>query len=134
MTQTIILNEINQPRQRVTNTNIDWLCDSLGLATGRDTKRISPRVVKILLHTDHNTGITSEAIAEELEIETQRVLYHLRSLINAGLLVRHKKHIFMRHGSMTGAILEMQRDANRIFDNLLCVANDIDDDLGLKNR
>ncbi len=134
MTQTIILNEINQPCQRAINSDIDWLCDSLGLTRGRDTERISPQVVKILLHRKTDAGITSETIAEELEIETQRVLYHLRSLIDAGLLIRQKRHIFMRQGSMTGAIFEMRRDADRIFENLLRVAKDIDEDLGLKNR
>ncbi len=132
MGQSITLHEQQAPTGKDVDQDIDWLCESLGLVAGRDTARVSPRIVKILLHGDEM--MTSESIAQALELETQRVLYHLRSLIGAGLLVRQSRQIALRHGSMTGAVGEIRRDAERIFDRLLAVARDVDQDLGLEHR
>lgn len=132
MAQTITLNEREAPPEKSREGDLDWVCDSLGLAAARDTQRISPKVLRVVI--DHREGITSEEIAQELRIETQRVLYHLRSLINAGMLVRRKRRIFLRHESVVGAIRAVRGDIDRIFGELLTVAADIDDESGRKSR
>jgi hypothetical protein len=78
--------------------------------------------------------LTPEIIARKLDIEHQRALYNIRALINAGILVRNKKHIELREGSMTRVIDELQEDANNIFASLRKIAVDVDEELGLRNR
>ena len=135
MTRQIILRDLQQPKQVNLDTDIEWLSDSFGSIAGRDTERMVNQILHCVLErVAAQGGVSTENIAGDLHIATQRVNYHIRSLINSGFLYRERKLIFLRQGSVKGAVEEMRRDANRIFDNLTKIAEEIDAALGLKNR
>lgn len=69
-----------------------------------------------------------------MALETQKVNYHPRTLIESGFLCREKRLILIRQGSVKAAVEEMRKDANRILDSLSSIAEEIDKNLGLKNR
>ncbi len=135
MPQQIILRNLQRPKDIDISDDIKWLGNSFGFSAGRDTDRVTAQILQNVLQEIANEGSTStENIADELDLSVQRVNYHLKSLIEAGFLFREKRLIFVRQGSVKSAVEEMRRDANRIFDNLVQIGEEIDQTLGLKNR
>ena len=135
MSQQIILKNLQKPKEVNIKEDIVWLGNSLGFSTGRDTKKITSQILQNVLEEAAKQGSTStESISNELDLSVQRVNYHLRTLIESGFLYRERRFIFIRQGSVKSAVEEVRRDANRIFDNLSKIAEEIDSALGLKNR
>ncbi|MEM4260147.1 MAG: winged helix-turn-helix transcriptional regulator [Candidatus Woesearchaeota archaeon] len=135
MTQQIILRELQKPQIINLYNDIDWLGESFGFSTGRDTDRITAKILQNILEEISKEGSTStEQLSKNMDVEVQRVNYHLRTLIDSGFICREKRLIFLRQGSVKSAVEEIRKDANRIFDNLSLIAEEIDRNLGLKNR
>jgi predicted transcriptional regulator len=88
----------------------------------------------ILKEISLNGSTSTESISKKLGLEVQRVNYHLRYLIDLGLLYRSKRRIFIREGSISSAIEEIRDDVNRIFDCIAKIGEDIDKKLGFENR
>ncbi len=135
MAQQIILRELQKPREINLHDDIDWLGESFGFSAGRDTDKITAKILQNLLEDIGKEGSTStEQLSNNLDIEIQRVNYHLRTLVDSGFICREKRLIVLRQGSVKAAVDEMRKDANRMFDNLSVIAEEIDKSLGLKNR
>ncbi|WP_292487673.1 winged helix-turn-helix transcriptional regulator [Methanohalobium sp.] len=135
MSQRIILNKLDKPKNKSLESDAKWICESLGFSSGRDIENTSTKVIISLLKNLSNDGVTSsEAVAQDLDIKVSRVNYHIRNLINSGLVYREKKLLHLRGGSLKTAIQEMRKDTDRIFEELEYVAEGIDNKMGLKNR
>ncbi|AYK14604.1 MAG: ArsR family transcriptional regulator [Methanosarcina flavescens] len=135
MAQQIILRHLEKPRVKSLEEDLLWLCNSFGFSSGRDTENISTRIIFSLLDKLSNDEITSsEALAKDLEMKISRVNHHLRNLNDSGLLYRKKRLIYLRGGSLKAAVKEMRKDSERIFDELECIAGEIDSRIGIKNR
>ena len=135
MNRQIILRNIRKPRELNIVSDINWVCDSFGLSTGRDLDKLSNQVVQSLLKGISAKGFASSFdIAEDIHANIQRVNYHLRTLAETGFIYRDKRHILLRGNSLKETIEEIRNDANRIFDELTRIAEDIDKALGLKSR
>ncbi len=135
MAQQIILRELQKPQEINLSEDIDWLGESFGFTAGRDTDRITAKLLQNLLEEIGREGSTStEQLSNNMDIEVQRVNYHLRTLVDSGFICREKRLIVLRQGSVKAAVEEMRKDANRMFDNLSVIAEEIDKNLGLKNR
>jgi len=135
MIQEITLRNIQKPYEKNIKRDIFWICDSFGFANGRDIDSMSKRTLLILLNRLRDEiGISSDRIAQDLGVSPSRVNYHIRSLMEAGLLYRNRKLIFLRQPSLKSAIEEMRKDANRIFDELSEVAEEVDAAFGFRHR
>ena len=135
MAQQIILRHLEKPRVKSLEEDLLWLCNSFGFSSGRDTENISTRIIFSLLDKLSNDEITSsEALAKDLEMKISRVNHHLWNLNDSGLLYRKKRLIYLRGGSLKAAVKEMRKDSERIFDELECIAGEIDSRIGIKNR
>ena len=135
MSQHIILKSLDKPREKDLNKDITWVCDSFGFQEGRDLQQVTVRLVDDMLkRLSREGGVASETIAEDLDISTARVNYHIRNLMDAGFVHRQRRLIFLRAGSLQSTVEEMRKDANRIFDELSVMARHIDAALGIKNR
>jgi len=134
MTQ-VILKQYNRPKEEDVKKDVEWFCDSFGLKSGRDTRDTVNRIVfDILEQASENKRIFSETIAEDLELSQNLINHHLRNLINSGIILRERKQITIRGGSLTEAVKEIRKDALRILDTIEVIAMEIDENLGLKNR
>lgn len=135
MPQRIILQEVRKPVQKQVREDVVWLCDSLGFSTGRDIEHATPKTVAALLELlARRPGVQSEYLAERLGFSHGRVNYHVRSLIDSGFLYRERRLIHLRAGSVKASIEALRKDANRLFDELSDVAEEIDEALGYANR
>ena len=135
MKQIITLKNISAPKKSKLDKDVMWICESLGFNQGRDTENTSFSIINALLkEIGKNDKTSTEVLAKSLNIADQKVNYHLRTISNSGFIVRERKSICLREGSVKAAVEEMRLDANRIFDNISKIAEDIDKKLKLKNR
>ena len=131
MIKELILRDLEMPRTNKLGEEIRWICDSLGLVKGRDIEDTSFRIMKGLLYEFKKTDIlSSEDLAKLLNLEQQTVNHHFRNFINSGVIVREKRKVVLRGGSLTAAVQEMQRDSERTFKRILEIARKIDKSLG----
>ncbi len=133
MLQNLTLRLLNKPPQNNPMIDVFWLCDSFGLNTSRGDENFSAKTLLALLEELRmRIGTSSERLAEKLRANPGRINYHVRAFVDAGLLYREKKLIFIRRGSLSAAVEEMRKDANRIFDDLAEVAQEIDRAMGVQ--
>lgn len=133
--QEIILKNVSKPIDKDVQEDIQWVCDSFGFATGRDTNLTSIKIVSCLLEKfAEDVGVATELVAHDLMISSALVNHHVRNLMNSGLVYRERKLIFLRGGTLRSAVEEMRKDANRMFDEIALMAEEIDSAVGLKNR
>ncbi|KXS43240.1 MAG: hypothetical protein AWU59_1217 [Methanolobus sp. T82-4] len=136
MARQILLIKLEKPREKKLEQDIHWLCNSFGLSSGRDTENLATKIVIDLLQqiSEDEERVSSDKIADSLEVTPSRVNHHVRNLINAGLLYRERRRLHLRGGSLKAAVQEMRKDSERIFDELEEIAEEIDNQVGLKNR
>ncbi len=123
----IFLRKINRPRRSRMDDELEWLCESLGFCRGRDIDSISKQIVSCLMNPRYiEEGVTSEELARRLDMPLSRVNHHLRNLIDAGFVYRAKRKIYLRGGSVKSAVEELRKDADRIFNDLEQIAEEMD--------
>ena len=129
------LKKINKPKKGDVEKDINWFCDSLCLSSGRDIEFTSTKIISDILNKiSKHKKIFSESIAEDLNLKQGLVNHHLRNLIDSGMIVREKKQIFIRGGSLKEAVIEMRRDALAILESIEKMAEEIDGGMGVYNR
>jgi predicted transcriptional regulator len=136
MPQQIILINLEKPREKRLEEDIRWFCNSFGLSSGRDTENLATQIVHDLLQqlAENQDRISSDIIAKSIEVNQSRVNHHIRNLINSGLIYREKRGLYLRGGSLKAAVQEMRKDSERMFQELEEIAEEIDEQMGLKNR
>lgn len=135
MHQRLVLYHLPRPAGEDLKEEIYWLCDTLGLSSGRDLDNLSTRIIlQILENSFHASGISSDQLGQLLEISSGRVNHHLRNLSRAGIIYRERRLIHLRGRSLRDSIREIRRDAERIFDELESVAEEIDARAGVQNN
>lgn len=128
MKQKIIIRSIDKPRETKIKDEVKWICNSLGLMSGRDVNDISFKIMYELLELfSEENLISTEEVANSLKIESPRVNHHIRSLMDSGIIFREKRKIALRGGSLSAAIEEMRRDSNQMFNRLLEVSKKVDE-------
>jgi len=135
MTEHIMLKSIDQPRKKDVYEDINWICNSMGFVSGRDVEdtalRIFDDIVNIIAMRQ---DVTSQHIAEDLEVTVNTVNHHLRNFSASGFFVRRSNVILLRGGSMRRTIEEIKRDADRMFEDLIMIADEVDNVLKIENR
>jgi len=79
-------------------------------------------------------GLAVEQIAGSLDVSSPRVNYHIRNLVETGLVYRHKQKIFIRGSSLRSMVQGIRKDTLRILDDLEAAAVEIDESYGVSNR
>lgn len=128
MAKQIVLFERRPPLSEDLDSEIGWLCGSLGVVSGRDVDRTAREVfMQVLLATKSREPLTSDMIARRLNLTRGAINHHLRWLIDAGLLVRHQRELALRGPTLERTILELRRDAERMFEDIIEMAVKIDE-------
>jgi|GEM_PF-123448 len=135
MMRSIVIQDKQPPTKKDINKDLRWMCRSLGFVSGRDTQETSIKLFKkIIKELSQNRVVRTAELEKETGISRGAINHHIRSYINAGFLVREKNRIKMRSSSVKKTMEEIQRDADRIFENLKSIAEEIDKELGFDNR
>ena len=130
-----MVKQIERPIIRDEGEDLQWFCNSLGIGEGRDLERIAPRVLFTLLeHQPHEKGLPVDTIAQDLAVSSSRINHHIRNLVDAGAVYRHKRLIYLRGNSLRSMVQEIRKDVLRMLDDLEIAAAEIDQAFGIGKR
>ncbi len=129
------LKKINKPEKGSSNKDINWFCKSLCLISGRDIDSNSNKIITRILKTvSKHEKVYSEELARDLDLKLGLINYHIRNLIDSGILIRKNKQIFLRGGSLKEAIKEIRENSLSILEDIEIIAEEIDSSFGINNR
>ncbi len=113
------------------NQELQWLGNSLGLFNLRDKDSSCFRVfITLVRKAKRNETISSDEIAERLNLSRGTVVHHLTKLMNSGIVVREKEGYLLRESNLRDVVKDIQRDMESMFSQLREVAREIDEKLG----
>ena len=122
---------IEKPFEGNIDTDICWICRSLGFYEDKDKDKTASQVFRKLLECAR-TGekVSSNDIAIEIRMSRGAVVNHLNRLMQAGLVTRSGTKYGLRGGSLYRTIKEAERDTLRIFEDLKETAIELDERTG----
>jgi predicted transcriptional regulator len=127
--------KLREPVKNKLNEDIEWICNSLGFVTSRDHDKTAFRILKALIQSaKEGGGLTSEELTAYVEPTIGSVIYHLKKLMNAGLVVKLDSSYELRMNSFLKTIEEIERDISGALADIKKIAKDIDDKVGLAHR
>jgi len=118
------------PSQDV-NQELQWLGNALGLFNLRDKESSCFRVfITLVKRAKNNEPISSDGIAEKLDLSRSTVLHHLNRLVDAGIVVREKGGFALREANLSQVVKNIHQDVETTFSELQKIADEIDKKLG----
>ena len=123
----ITIVKVSKPVERDINKELQWLGHSLGLFNMRDKDRSCYRIfLELLKHAKTGEGLTSDELADKLNLSRGTVVHHLNKLMDSGIVVHQKNKYLLRVDRLERLIDEVQRDLLITCRNLREVAKDLD--------
>ena len=112
------------------NSDLQWLGNSLGLFNLRDKDSSCFRIfITLVKKSTANTTLSSDEIAEKLDLSRGTVVHHLIKLMDAGIVIREKEGYILREEKLTKVINDLHKDVESLFSELLEVAQEVDTQL-----
>ena len=130
-----IVRKLRELTEKQLDKDIEWVCNSLGFVTPRDHDKTAFKILKALIKSaKEGKGMTSEELTQVVEPTIGSVIYHLKKLMKAGLVVKLDGNYELRMNSLLTTIDEIQKDINMSLKDIKKVAEDIDNKIGLEHR
>ena len=127
--------KLREPTEKKIDKDIEWVCNSLGFVSLRDQDKTAFKILKSLIESaKQGRGLTSEALTEKVTPTIGSVIYHLKKLMKANLVVKLDSAYELRMNSLFSTIEEIKKDINITLEDIKRVAKDIDDKIGLEHR
>ncbi len=132
MTRTIQVRRVRSPAPGNIEDDIDYICKSFGYFTLRDKQDSAGRIFRLLVREGcgDKDGLCSDDIAQELELSRGAIIHHLNNFIKCGLVIKENSLYRLRSQSLQKSIEEIKIDIDRIFNQMIKIASEIDDKLG----
>ncbi len=130
-----VVRKLREPTEKKLDKDIEWVCNSFGFITLRDQDKTAFNILKALIKSaKESKGLTSEELAELVEPTIGSVIYHLKKLMKAGLVVKLDSTYELRMNSLLTTIEEIEKEISLTLDDIKKVAEDIDNKVGLEHR
>ena len=131
MSKRITIVKIRRGQQDNINQELQWLGNSLGLFNLRDKDSSCFRIfITLVKRTKRNETLSSDEIAERLNLSRGTVVHHLTKLMDSGIVIRERSGYLLRENNLQNVVKDIQRDIDTVFSELKEVAEDIDERLG----
>ncbi|MBI2136257.1 winged helix-turn-helix transcriptional regulator [Candidatus Woesearchaeota archaeon] len=131
ISQRITIIKIRRPAKNV-NDELQWFGNSIGLFNMRDKDKSMFRIfIELLKSTRAKQYLTSDEIADKLQLSRGTVIHHINKLMAAGLVVNERNRYLLRVDNLEELVDELRTDIARTMDDLKKVAENIDKMLGL---
>lgn len=128
----IVIKDKEPPFKRDVDEYIKFLCDALGISTGRDRKGTSFRVFKwVIKHSSEKGVTTTREICEDIGMSRGAVVNQINKMIKVGMLRKEGNCYVLRRKNLIRTILEMRRDTLRMFERVEKIAKKLDEEMGL---
>ena len=130
-----VIRKLKETTEKSLDNDIKWLCNSLGFITKRDQDNTAFKILKALIKSaKKGKGLTSEELTEKVQPTIGSVIYHLKKLMKAGLVVKIESEYELRMNSLLTTINEIQKNVNATLEDIKKVGKDIDNKIGLEHR
>jgi len=130
-----IIKKLRESTEKDVDSDIEWVCNSLGFVTPRDQDKTAFKILKALIGSaKEGRGMTSEELTNLVEPTIGSVIYHLKKLMKAGLVVKLDSTYELRMKSLLTTIEEIHKDVDMTLTDIKKVAEDMDNKLGLGHR
>jgi predicted transcriptional regulator len=127
--------KLREPVGKQLDEDIEWVCNSLGFLTLRDQDKTASRILNALIQSaGEGKGLTSDELTQHVEPTIGSVIYHLKKLMKAGLVVKLNSTYELRMNSFFKTIDEIEREIISILRDIKKIAKDIDSTVGLEHR
>jgi predicted transcriptional regulator len=127
--------KLREPVEKQLDEDIEWVCNSLGFLTLRDQDKTASKILNALIQSaGEGKGLTSEELTQRVEPTIGSVIYHLKKLMKAGLVVKMNSTYELRMNSFFKTIDEIEREIISILRDIKKIAKDIDSTVGLEHR
>ncbi len=128
----IVIRRIEPPFERGVESEMEWLCQSLGLSPVNKDKSTVDIFKLVVRATEEGKGISSTEIADTVNLSRGAVIHHLNNLQLAGLVVKEGRNYFARSRSMVRTVQEVEEDIKRIFVRMQETARELDKAFGME--
>lgn len=131
MVQRLTIVRIRKTDTENVNQELQWLGNSLGLFGLRDRDSSCFRIFITLVRTaKQNKSLSSDEIAERLQLSRGTVVHHLHRLMESGIVIKEHKGYILRTSHLHELIQDIHRDMESTFAELEHMAREIDEKLG----
>jgi len=131
LTRKIILLQMRRTPQENINRELQWLGSSLGLFNLRDKDSSCFRVfITLVKKSKRDEALSSDAIAEQLQLSRGTVVHHLTKLMDSGIVVREQEGYLLRENTLQQVVRDMHQEIERMFSEMEEVAKEIDERMG----
>jgi len=109
------------------NSQIKWLCQSLGLFPVRDYNSSMYRVfIELIKDAQSERHSSSDEIAMRVGLTRGTVVHHLNNLMNAGIVIRQDNYYVLKDKNVKQMIEGIREEINELFDQMDKIADNID--------
>lgn len=113
------------------NKDLQWLGNSLGLFGLRDRDSSCFRIfITLVRRARDNKAMSSDLIADRLDLTRGTVVHHLKKLMESGIVVREKEGYLLREANLSSVIKDIKRDFDAVISEMEDVAKEIDEKIG----
>jgi len=132
MPQQITIKKIRSPAPGSLDEDINFLCRSLGYFSKRDKQDTAGKIFHLLVKeaSDQERSLTSDEIAEKINLTRGAIVHHLNSFISAGIAIKEHNRYRLRSASLQKSMEEIRVDIDRIMKQMIKIAIEIDERLG----
>jgi predicted transcriptional regulator len=132
MARIVQVKKVRSPAPGNIENDIDYICKSFGYFTLRDKQYSAGRIFRLLVKEGcgEKDGLSSDSISEDLELSRGAIIHHLNNFIRSGLIIKENNLYRLRSQSLQKSIEEIKIDIDRIFDQMIKIAMEIDSKLG----
>lgn len=125
--QRITFIKIRKPARKDVNESLQWLGSSLGLFSLRDKDKSCFRIfIELLKCTKRGKSLSSDELADRLNLTRGTVVHHLNKLIASGLVVTEGRSYLLRVDTLSDLVDELEKDVNRTIGDMRKVADELD--------
>lgn len=130
----IVVRKIERPFSNDIREEFNWICQSLGFFEPIDKEKTASAIFKAILDaTEQGNGLSSNEIAQKVNMSRGAIINHLNRLLNAGLIVKTGHFYVARSKSVYRLIQEIEEDIDRVFARMKDTAREIDEQMGLQD-
>lgn len=126
----IKLIKIRQFPKKEINEELLWTAESLGLLTKRDKDKTCYRLfIELIKSSKNKEMLTSDELANRLELTRATVIHHLKNLIKLGLVKHIDNRYILCSDNLVDLIKEIDNNYKKTIKQILTVVQSIDNEL-----
>ena len=129
------INKLREPLEAEMDSDVEWVCGSLGFITPRDKDMTAYKILKMLIEAaKRGEGLTCEELTTGVDKTTGAVSYHLNRLMKANLIVKQGSSYQLRMSNLEDTVEEIEKDIHLVFERVRKISRDVDDSLGIVRK